>query len=96
MDPQPNLRETKATRPRPLSPNIQIYRPHLTSVLSIANRSTGVVAPGRCGAAWAIAGWETPPVPLRHLAILLDFVVTKLELSRYETRIILLHIPAPA
>ena len=30
-------------RSRPLSPNIQIYRPQLTSVLSIANRITGVV-----------------------------------------------------
>jgi succinate dehydrogenase / fumarate reductase cytochrome b subunit len=30
-------------RIRPLSPNIQIYRPQLTSVLSIANRITGVV-----------------------------------------------------
>lgn len=29
--------------PRPLSPNIQNYRPQLTSVLSIANRITGVV-----------------------------------------------------
>lgn len=29
-------------RGRPLSPNIQIYRPQLTSVLSIANRITGV------------------------------------------------------
>ena len=27
---------------RPLSPNIQIYRPQLTSVLSILNRITGV------------------------------------------------------
>lgn len=27
---------------RPLSPNIQLYRPQLTSVLSIANRITGV------------------------------------------------------
>ena len=32
-----------AERTRPLSPNIQIYRPQLTSVLSIANRMTGVV-----------------------------------------------------
>jgi succinate dehydrogenase / fumarate reductase cytochrome b subunit len=31
-----------AVRPRPLSPNIQIYRPQLTSVLSIVNRITGV------------------------------------------------------
>lgn len=30
-------------RPRPVSPNIQIYRPQLTSVLSIANRITGVL-----------------------------------------------------
>lgn len=29
--------------PRPQSPNIQIYRPQLTSVLSIANRITGVL-----------------------------------------------------
>ena len=28
---------------RPLSPNIQIYRPQLTSVLSIVNRITGLV-----------------------------------------------------
>ena len=32
-----------AKRVRPLSPNIQIYRPQLTSVLSIVNRITGVV-----------------------------------------------------
>lgn len=30
------------TRLRPLSPNIQIYRPQLTSVLSIFNRITGI------------------------------------------------------
>ncbi len=30
-------------RMRPLSPNIQIYRPQLTSVLSILNRITGIV-----------------------------------------------------
>jgi succinate dehydrogenase / fumarate reductase cytochrome b subunit len=33
---------TSSKRARPLSPNIQIYRPQLTSVLSIANRITGV------------------------------------------------------
>jgi succinate dehydrogenase / fumarate reductase, cytochrome b subunit len=32
-----------STPMRPLSPHIQIYRPQLTSVLSIANRITGVV-----------------------------------------------------
>jgi succinate dehydrogenase / fumarate reductase, cytochrome b subunit len=30
-------------RQRPLSPNIQLYRPQLTSVLSILNRVTGVL-----------------------------------------------------
>ena len=30
-------------RERPLSPNIQLYRPQLTSVLSILNRLTGVL-----------------------------------------------------
>ena len=34
---------TTGKRPRPLSPNIQIYRPQLTSVLSIVNRITGVI-----------------------------------------------------
>ncbi len=44
-------------RPRPLSPNIQIYRPQLTSVLSIVNRVTGVVLSlGALGlVAWLIA-----------------------------------------
>jgi succinate dehydrogenase / fumarate reductase cytochrome b subunit len=32
-----------SARSRPLSPNIQIYRPQLTSVLSIANRITGLI-----------------------------------------------------
>ncbi|MDQ2860629.1 MAG: succinate dehydrogenase, cytochrome b556 subunit [Pseudomonadota bacterium] len=42
MDPEPAI--TKAVpRPRPQSPNIQIYRPQLTSVLSIANRISGVI-----------------------------------------------------
>ncbi len=30
-------------RPRPRSPTVQIYRPQLTSVLSILNRITGIV-----------------------------------------------------
>jgi len=43
MDIETTAPATKAHRPRPLSPNIQIYRPQLTSVLSIANRITGVI-----------------------------------------------------
>ena len=36
-------RAAPAARPRPKSPNIQIYRPQLTSVLSILNRITGTI-----------------------------------------------------
>lgn len=36
------MRNSPTERARPQSPNIQIYRPQLTSVLSIANRITGV------------------------------------------------------
>lgn len=32
---------SSSSRQRPLSPNIQLYRPQLTSVLSILNRLTG-------------------------------------------------------
>jgi succinate dehydrogenase / fumarate reductase cytochrome b subunit len=42
VESEPTLRDVTAARPRPLSPNIQIYRPQLTSVLSIANRISGV------------------------------------------------------
>lgn len=30
-------------KPRPLSPHLQIYRPQMTSMMSIAHRATGVV-----------------------------------------------------
>lgn len=52
------------TRPRPLSPNIQIYRPQLTSVLSILNRITGVLL-GVCAivlVVWLIAAASGPQV----------------------------------
>lgn len=37
------MSNSEINRARPLSPSIQIYRPQLTSVLSIVNRITGVV-----------------------------------------------------
>ncbi len=37
------MRSPIVERERPQSPNIQIYRPQLTSVLSIANRISGVI-----------------------------------------------------
>jgi succinate dehydrogenase / fumarate reductase cytochrome b subunit len=50
--PQIGLPATR--RPRPRSPNIQIYRPQLTSVLSILNRFTGVVL---SAGAVVLVGW---------------------------------------
>ena len=38
-----NPRSSSAVGPRPKSPNIQVYRPQLTSVLSIINRITGII-----------------------------------------------------
>ncbi|HCR85822.1 MAG TPA: hypothetical protein DIV86_04010, partial [Alphaproteobacteria bacterium] len=37
----PDNRKVKS-RPRPLSPHLQVYKPQLTSMLSIMHRSTGV------------------------------------------------------
>ena len=65
----PPVREGKwlasgAESGRPLSPNIQIYRPQLTSVLSIANRITGIfLSIGAIGmVVWLIAA-ATGPQP---------------------------------
>src|SRR5579872_3214848 len=50
-------------REPPLSPHIQIYRPQLTSVLSILNRLTGIVlaiaAVGLVAWLWTVAGGHT-------------------------------------
>src|SRR6185437_11623496 len=50
-------------RTRPLSPNVQIYRPQLTSLLSIANRITGVIlsASAVVLVVWLIAAATGPP-----------------------------------
>jgi succinate dehydrogenase / fumarate reductase cytochrome b subunit len=52
------------TRRRPLSPNVQIYRPQLTSVLSILNRITGIYLSACAVAlvAWLIAAALGPRV----------------------------------
>lgn len=55
-------RSASAARPRPKSPNIQIYRPQLTSVLSILNRITGTIL-SACAVMlviWLIAGATGP------------------------------------
>ena len=43
-----------ATQERPLSPHLQVYRPQITSVMSILHRATGVVL---ALGALVLAGW---------------------------------------
>lgn len=62
-------------RARPLSPNIQIYRPQLTSVLSIVNRITGV-ALGACALVlviWLIAAASGPEAYARFQSFIVSW-----------------------
>ena len=56
------MRSSARKTRRPMSPNIQIYRPQLTSVLSIANRISGVVtSAGAIGLVlWLVAAAAGP------------------------------------
>ena len=48
--------------PRPLSPHLQVYRPQLTSVLSITHRATGVaLAVGTLLLVWWLVSAATGP-----------------------------------
>ena len=53
---------------RPLSPHLQVYRPQITSVLSITHRATGIVLAG--GAVlfsyWIMAATGRTPFPQRR------------------------------
>lgn len=58
------MHDTKGSFSRPLSPHLQIYRPQMTSLLSISHRLTGLILSSGClllvGWLWAIAqGKET-------------------------------------
>ena len=47
---------------RPLSPHLQVYRPQITSVLSIAHRATGIVlAAGLLPLLWWLAAAASGP-----------------------------------
>lgn len=51
-----------ATNNRPLSPHLQVYRPQLTSVLSILHRATGIaLAAGTLLLVWWLIGAATGP-----------------------------------
>ncbi len=56
------MSDSPTVSPRPRSPNIQVYRPQLTSVLSITNRISGVILfiAGIGLVAWLVAAAEGP------------------------------------
>lgn len=59
-------------RNRPLSPHLQVYRPQLTSVLSITHRVTGVaLAIGMLLIVWLIAAVHHGPTAYGHFQ---DFI----------------------
>jgi succinate dehydrogenase / fumarate reductase cytochrome b subunit len=60
----PEAPSTRPVRlaPRPLSPHLQVYRPQLTSVLSITHRATGVaLAVGTLLLVWWLLAAATGP-----------------------------------
>lgn len=66
------MKPVSRKRTRPLSPNIQVYRPQLTSVLSIANRITGV-ALSACAVVlviWLVAAARGPDAYFRFQLVL--------------------------
>ena len=53
---------------RPLSPHLQIYRPQLTSVLSITHRATGIaLSVGTLVLVWWLVAAATGPVAYGHM-----------------------------
>jgi succinate dehydrogenase / fumarate reductase, cytochrome b subunit len=62
-----------ATRPRPLSPHLQIYRPMYTMVLSILHRATGLgLAVGLLLLAWWLVALASGPAAYARFSTLLN------------------------
>jgi succinate dehydrogenase / fumarate reductase, cytochrome b subunit len=76
-----------ATRPRPLSPHLQVYRPMYTMVLSITHRATGMaLSAGLALLACSLLALASGPQAYARLCALLDsglggVVLTALVLS---------------
>ena len=61
-----------STSDRPLSPHIQIYKPQLTSVLSILHRATGVfLCLGAAVFAWWVTALALGPEPFATARVVL-------------------------
>ena len=58
----------KARKQRPLSPHLQVYKPQLTSILSIGHRATGILLSlGLLLFAWWIVALASGPEAFAHV-----------------------------
>jgi succinate dehydrogenase / fumarate reductase cytochrome b subunit len=74
-----------ATDNRPLSPHLQIYRPQLTSVLSILHRITGVgLAVGTLLLVWWLVAAATGPTAFDTVQSLIGSIVGRLLLLAWS------------
>jgi succinate dehydrogenase / fumarate reductase cytochrome b subunit len=70
---------------RPLSPHLQIYRPQLTSILSITHRATGVaLALGLIVAAYWLGAAAYGEAPYAHARAILGSGIGKLALMGWS------------
>jgi len=77
----PSTPSAPAARPRPLSPHLQVYRPQLTSILSITHRATGVaLAAGTLLLVWWLVATATGPEQFATVQAVLGSWLGKLVL----------------
>ena len=73
-----------ATRPRPLSPHLQVYRPMYTTVLSILHRATGLgLAAGLVLLAWWLLALASGPVAYARVRAILGSPLGYLALAGF-------------
>ena len=74
----------ESRNPRPLSPHLQVYRPQLTSVLSITHRATGVaLAAGTLLLLYWLVSLAGGPESYASATALLGSVIGKLVLFAF-------------
>lgn len=74
-----------ATPQRPLSPHLQVYRPQITTVLSILHRATGIVlAIGAFGLAWWLMAITASPERYEQFMAVAGSLPGKLVLGAFS------------
>lgn len=75
------MTDAPKTYPRPLSPHLQIYRPQITSVLSILHRATGIVLYfGALGLTWWLFALAASPECFLQMQIFLKSILGQIAL----------------